>query len=387
MLLTASEKTMWDTTTEEVSLESDDREINERYTRGEGRIVIETNREKLPGFIEAMKKPNYMDLDDKFQAQHRRAVGQILIDLDRERYKSTLRFETVLDDIKNIFDGGTYRLLPEALLAHDQNLRMSELANLFEKCGIAKAKEWIDGHRAVRRFLIDSGQQDKAESKLGQLVQYRNDAAHGGIEVDDLLGTETLLELANFVESLHDDDARRRRVHPPIPHPRAAQRIPSHPPLRLVRQREPRRDDRASTQTLGTGNACGRRGGRNRSGGGAGTRPALPLLWRPHVRHRDLRCRLPTTLPADGNEDRYLMSETATSRTRTTKGFPRWSMTRYAAARPNRCPALHSAPRPSPKRIVNATQSKLISQTSGHNSVIPQPRRLPHTHIRTIKSP
>ena len=36
---------------------------------------------------------------------------------------------------------------------------------------------------------------------------------------------------------LHDDDARRRRVHPPVPHPRAAQRLPSHPPLRLVRQR------------------------------------------------------------------------------------------------------------------------------------------------------
>jgi Putative transposase/Transposase zinc-binding domain len=45
---------------------------------------------------------------------------------------------------------------------------------------------------------------------------------------------------------LHHDDARRRRVHPPLPHPRAAQRLPSHPPLRLVRQHEPRRDDRAS---------------------------------------------------------------------------------------------------------------------------------------------
>lgn len=143
----------------------------------------------------------YKDLDEKFQTQHRRAVGQILVDLDRERYKSTLRFETVLHDIKNIFDGGSYRLLPEALLAHDQNLRMSELASLFEKCGIPKVKEWIDGHRATKRFLSDSGQQDKAELKLGQLVQYRNDAAHGGIEVDDLLGT-TLLELANFVEAL-----------------------------------------------------------------------------------------------------------------------------------------------------------------------------------------
>src|ERR1700716_1041382 len=185
---------------------------------------------------------------------------------------------------------------------------------------------------------------------------------------------------------VHDDDARRRRVHPPVPHPRAAQRLPSHPPLRLVRQRESRRDDRASARILGTGNACGRRENRSRPGGGAGTRPALPLLWRPHVRHRDLRCRLPTTLPADGNEDRYLMSETATFRTRTTKGFPRWSMTRYAAARPNTCLALHSAPRASPKRIVNA-QSKPISQTGGHNNVTPEPRRLPHTHIRPIKSP
>jgi hypothetical protein len=81
------------------------------------------------------------------------------------------------------------------------------------------------------------------------------------------------------------------------------------------------------------------------------------------------------------------MSETATSRTATTKGFPRWSMTRYAAARPNTCPALHSAPRASPKRIVNTPQSKPIGQTSGHNNVVSEPRRLPHTRSRAIKSP
>jgi hypothetical protein len=62
-------------------------------------------------------------------------------------------------------------------------------------------------------------------------------------------------------------------------------------------------------------------------------------------------------------------------------------MTRYAAARPNARPALHSAPPAPPKPIVNATQSKPISQTSGHNNVTPEPRRLPHTHIRAIKSP
>lgn len=71
MLLTVSEKTMWDTTKEDAAQVSDDREINERYTRGEGRIVIETNREKLPGFIEAMKKPNYMDLRPFYQRRPR----------------------------------------------------------------------------------------------------------------------------------------------------------------------------------------------------------------------------------------------------------------------------------------------------------------------------
>ena len=81
------------------------------------------------------------------------------------------------------------------------------------------------------------------------------------------------------------------------------------------------------------------------------------------------------------------MSETETFRTPTTKRFPRWSMTGYAAARPNTRPALHSTPRAPPKRIINATQSKPIGQTSGHNNVIPEPRRLPHIHRRAIKSP
>ena len=81
------------------------------------------------------------------------------------------------------------------------------------------------------------------------------------------------------------------------------------------------------------------------------------------------------------------MSETATFRTPTTNGFPRWSLTRYAAARPNTCPVLHCPPRASPKRIVNPARSKPISQTSGHNNLIPEPRRLTYTRSRAIKSP
>jgi hypothetical protein len=81
------------------------------------------------------------------------------------------------------------------------------------------------------------------------------------------------------------------------------------------------------------------------------------------------------------------MSETATFRTPTTNRLPRWSLTRYAAARPSTCQALHSAPHASAKHIVNATQSKSISQTRGHNNLIPEPRRLPHTPTTAVKSP
>ena len=81
------------------------------------------------------------------------------------------------------------------------------------------------------------------------------------------------------------------------------------------------------------------------------------------------------------------MSKTAKFHTRATKRVPRWSMTRYAAARPSTWLALPSAPHASPKPIVNATQSKPISRTCGHSNVIAEPRRLPHTHSRAIKSP
>ena len=44
---------------------------------------------------------------------------------------------------------------------------------------------------------------------------------------------------------LQDDDARTRRVHPPLPDARAARRLPPHPLLRSARQQPPGREHRA----------------------------------------------------------------------------------------------------------------------------------------------
>jgi len=71
MPFSQSELTMWFSDSGEQPTRSDDRAINERYVRGEGRIVIESNREKLPGFVNQLRDPNYMDLRPFYQRRPR----------------------------------------------------------------------------------------------------------------------------------------------------------------------------------------------------------------------------------------------------------------------------------------------------------------------------
>lgn len=71
MVISPTEATIWNDEPGDKPERLDDRAINERYVRGEGRIVIETNREKLPGFVALMKTSGYMDLRPFYQRRPR----------------------------------------------------------------------------------------------------------------------------------------------------------------------------------------------------------------------------------------------------------------------------------------------------------------------------
>lgn len=71
MTLAPSEESLWAKLPKEKPEKVTDADINDRYVRGEGRIVIETNREKLPGFIASLKQANYMDLRPFYQRRPR----------------------------------------------------------------------------------------------------------------------------------------------------------------------------------------------------------------------------------------------------------------------------------------------------------------------------
>lgn len=71
MAFAPSEDQLWIKLPKEKPAQVTDAEVNERYARGEGRIVIETNREKLPGFVASLKKADYMDLRPFYQRRPR----------------------------------------------------------------------------------------------------------------------------------------------------------------------------------------------------------------------------------------------------------------------------------------------------------------------------
>lgn len=70
-MLSKTEEVMWDSPPRERPARMSTAQINEKYERGEQRIVTETNIEKLPNFVEALKRSEYMELRPFYQRRSR----------------------------------------------------------------------------------------------------------------------------------------------------------------------------------------------------------------------------------------------------------------------------------------------------------------------------
>jgi hypothetical protein len=69
--LAPSEQNMWAKESRSPSLKPSDDEINAKYGRRELRIVTESNREQLPNFVDALKRPGWMKLRPPYQRRPR----------------------------------------------------------------------------------------------------------------------------------------------------------------------------------------------------------------------------------------------------------------------------------------------------------------------------
>lgn len=71
MSLTLTEKTMWGSSPTQKTDKKSDIEINERYEKGDTRIITETNREKLSIFVKSLEEDNNMNTRPFYQRRDR----------------------------------------------------------------------------------------------------------------------------------------------------------------------------------------------------------------------------------------------------------------------------------------------------------------------------
>ena len=147
------------------------------------------------------------------------------------------------------------------------------------------------------------------EQVLAYLGRYTHRVAIANSRLISMDGRSRRVPLEGLSPSRQDEghDARRARVHPPLPAAHAAGRLPSHPPLRLPRQRPSRRQARPVPQAAGqtaTGRSrtkCRKRCCHRRAPCGSAS---LPMLWRTNDHARHLAVRTGTAEPV---LERHLM--------------------------------------------------------------------------------
>lgn len=149
------------------------------------------------------KNYRFSDLDTIVLGTYRAGVSYLLVRSDWVRYASISMPDLIASYAECLSGKSIYKLEPECFLTHEKNLQYSDLSNLFSRCGVAKVSEWIDGHLKLTTFFMDQEREGKdVKSELRKFVQYRNDAAHGGLNVGGIVGVKTLTEFAEFLELL-----------------------------------------------------------------------------------------------------------------------------------------------------------------------------------------
>ena len=71
MQLAPFEEKMWESSPAKTRTKMSDSDINHKYEAKENRILTEINREKLPNFVQALKRPGYMNLRPFYQRRAR----------------------------------------------------------------------------------------------------------------------------------------------------------------------------------------------------------------------------------------------------------------------------------------------------------------------------
>jgi hypothetical protein len=143
--------------------------------------------------------PQYALLPECIRRHHRVGVGQILQKWSLTSAYNHLTEPTIAAGLTDGLRGVLpYRLLADAFLMDVENYRPNALRRLFGYIDFADCVAYIHKHPSTIDFIqSEFGNSDTIEGILGQIVQLRNEAAHGS--VSSVLSTAELCRYADLI--------------------------------------------------------------------------------------------------------------------------------------------------------------------------------------------
>lgn len=161
-------------------------------------FVVTILSDYLDSLSECVK---YSALSDGFKSEYRIGISMILSKLDHAKYRH-LSHQNIAEWYYNaLIDSHNYKIVAEALIRHDQNLRLNIVEELLKRIQLGDFKSWLNKHPSIQTLYPgEDALFEQFESEIKNFVQLRNDAAHGTLE--DLESTRNLLRLCDIVQAL-----------------------------------------------------------------------------------------------------------------------------------------------------------------------------------------
>ncbi|HHQ4314550.1 TPA: MAE_28990/MAE_18760 family HEPN-like nuclease, partial [Serratia fonticola] len=134
----------------------------------------------------------YGELSSGIKNEYRIGFSHVLSRIEQPRFKS-LTHEGLIDKyhkaINNIIG---YQFVSEALIRHDNNLRLSVIFELFSRLGLKSLDNWLVLSAKDSDLYEDKEKsREQIESELSIFIELRNDSSHG---VPEQIGSQSTIE-------------------------------------------------------------------------------------------------------------------------------------------------------------------------------------------------
>jgi hypothetical protein len=156
----------------------------------------------LSDFLDSIPEISpYASLAAGLKSEYRLGISHVLSKIDNERYSHLTHESVVLWYHEALANQPKYRFVTEALIRHEQNLRLNVLETLLARIQLSGIRSWLAHNEAVTALYTESESVfEQLDAELKTFVQIRNDAAHGVL--DDLQGKDNLERFCELMRSM-----------------------------------------------------------------------------------------------------------------------------------------------------------------------------------------